>query len=56
MATQITLEGILQKFDYKNNGRIYYENIYREQVRNLEIEIKIKNRMRKIENILSNLK
>ena len=56
MATEITLEGILQKFDYKNNGRIYSEKIYREEVRKLEIEVKIKNRKRKIENILSNLK
>ena len=56
MATQITLEGILQKFDYKHNGRIYDESIYREQLRKLEIEIKMKNRKRKIENILSNLK
>jgi hypothetical protein len=58
MATQITLEGYFQKFDpvNRNNGRIYDESIYREQLRKLEIEIKMKNRKRKIENILSNLK
>lgn len=57
MATQIILENILQVFPQKtHSGRIYDENTYREQVRKLEIEIKVKNRMRKIENILSNLK
>jgi hypothetical protein len=58
MATQIILEGILQRFDpiNRNNGRIYDEKIFREQLRKYEIEMKIKNRMRKIENILSNLK
>jgi hypothetical protein len=56
MATQIVLQGILQKFDYKHNGRIYDENIYREHARKYEILMKMKNRMRKIENILSNLK
>jgi len=53
---KIILKGYFQKFDNRNNGRIYDENTYREQVRKLEIEIKVKNRMRKIENILSNLK
>jgi uncharacterized protein YaiI (UPF0178 family) len=58
MATQIVLEGILQKFNpvNRNNGRIYDEKIFREQLRKYEIEMKMKNRMRKIENILSNLK
>jgi len=58
MDMKIILEGYFQKFDpvNRNNGRIYDENTYREQVRKLEIEIKVKNRMRKIENILSNLK
>ena len=57
MATQIVLEGILQVFPQKtHSGRIYDESIYREQLRKLEIEIKMKNRKRKIENILSNLK
>jgi hypothetical protein len=56
MATQIVLQGILQNFDYKHNGRIYDENIYREHARKYEILMKMKNRMRKIENILSNLK
>lgn len=53
---KIILEGYFQNFDTVNRGRIYDENTYREQVRKLEIEIKVKNRMRKIENILSNLK
>ena len=58
MATQIVLEGILQKFNpvNRNNGRIYDEKIFREQLRKYEILMKMKNRMRKIENILSNLK
>lgn len=58
MATQIILEGILQKFDpiNRNNGRIYPENTYKGLARKYEIEMKMKNRMRKIENILSNLK
>ena len=58
MDLKTILEGYFQKFDpvNRNNGRIYDENTYREQVRKLEIEIKVKNRMRKIENILSNLK
>jgi hypothetical protein len=56
---KIILEGYFQSFDPVNrNGpsRIYDENIFREQLRKYEIEMKIKNRMRKIENILSNLK
>ena len=58
MDTQIILEGILQKFNpvNRNNGRIYDEKIFREQLRKYEIEMKMKNRKRKIENILSNLK
>ena len=58
MDMEKILEGFFQKFDpiNRNTGRIYDENTYREQVRKLEIEIKVKNRMRKIENILSNLK
>jgi hypothetical protein len=58
MDMKIILEGYFQSFDpiNRNNGRIYDENIFREQLRKYEIEMKIKNRMRKIENILSNLK
>jgi hypothetical protein len=58
MATQIILEGYFQKFDpvNRNNGRIYPEKLFQEQLKNYEIEMKMKNRMRKIENILSNLK
>ena len=57
MTTYI-LEGYFQKFDpvNRNNGRIYDEKIFREQLRKYEIEMKMKNRMGKIENILSNLK
>jgi hypothetical protein len=53
--SKIILEGYFQKFDpiNRNNGRIYDQNIYREHAR---ILMKMKNRMRKIENILSNLK
>jgi hypothetical protein len=54
--SKIILEGILQKFDYKHNGSIYDENIYREHSIKYEIEMKMKNRKIKIENILSNLK
>jgi hypothetical protein len=58
MATQIILEGILQKSDpvNRNNGRIYDENTYKGLAKKYEIEMKMKNRKRKIENILSNLK
>jgi hypothetical protein len=57
MITQTILEGILQVFPQKtHNGRIYSEKIFQEQLKNYEIEMKMKNRMRKIENILSNLK
>ena len=58
MDMKTILKDYFQKFDpvNRNNGRIYDENTYKEQVRKLEIEIKVKNRMRKIENILSNLK
>lgn len=49
MDIEIILKGILLKFDpvNRNNGRIYDEKMYREQIRKLEIEIKIKNRKRK---------
>lgn len=57
MATQIILENILQVFPQKtNSGRIYPEKLFQEQLKNYEIEMKMKNRKRKIENILSNLK
>ncbi len=52
MATQIVLENILQVFPQKtHSGRIYPEKLF-----HYEIEMKMKNRKRKIENILSNLK
>lgn len=57
MATQIVLQGILQVFPQKtNSGRIYDENTYKGLARKYEIEMKMKNRMRKIENILYNSK
>lgn len=57
MATQIILENILQVFPQKtHSGRIYPEKLFQEQLKNYEIEMKMKNRKRKIENILSNLK
>jgi len=58
MDMKIILEGYFQKFDpvNRNTGRIYDENTYKGLARKYEIEMKMKNRMRKIENILSNLK
>lgn len=58
MDLKTILEGYFQKLDpvNRNNGRIYDENTYKALARKYEIEMKMKNRMRKIENILSNLK
>lgn len=51
------IQGILQAFPQKtHSGRIYDKNTYKVLARKYEIEMKMKNRMRKIENILSNLK
>ncbi len=58
MDMKIILEGYFQKFDSinRNTGRIYPEKLFQEQLKNYEIEMKMKNRIRKIEKILSNLK
>ncbi len=48
MDMKTILKDYFQKFDP--------ENIYREHARKYEILMKMKNRMRKIEKILSNLK
>lgn len=51
------IQGILQVFPQKtNSGRIYSEKLFQEQLKNYEMKMKMNNRKRKIESILSNLK
>lgn len=55
MDKPIVLQGVLQDFNYKSNGRIYSKETFDKHIKELEQRIKIEERYKKIIKLKNNI-